>query len=146
MDRKVESQYIDYGFGFPVTLIDVPMIKVRGKWTPDIDYNALAKSLLQALSRLNGRLTGNQVRFVRHHFEMTLQQFAERLGVTHPAVMKWEKAGNRPTGMSWSAEKDIRLFITKGFTASAKDFLSLYQQLEEVVPANSRMVRLGDGF
>ena len=42
---------------------------------------------------------------------MTLQAFAARFGVSHVAVLKWEQRGNKPTGMTWSAEKDIRLFI-----------------------------------
>jgi len=34
--RKIEKAYIYNGFGFPVVLHNVPMINVRGVWTPDI--------------------------------------------------------------------------------------------------------------
>ena len=50
---------------------------------------------------------------IRHHgktVQMTLQDFAARFGVTHPSVMKWEKQADEPTRMSWSTEKDLRLF------------------------------------
>ena len=145
MERKVQAQYSDHGFGFPVTLLDVPMVKVRGCWTPSIDYNALALVVLKSLVRLDGRLTGSQVKFIRLHFEMTLQQFARRLGLTHPAVVKWERRANRPTGMNWTTEKDIRLFVSKRLSGTAKDFYGLYGCLEQVAPMRAVKLSVGAG-
>lgn len=142
MERRIQDRYVDRGFGFPVTLLQAPMAKVRGKWTPLIDYNALAKAVLKILARLPGRLTGNQVKFIRLHFEMTQQQFSRRLGVTHPAVVKWEKTGNRPSGMNWTTEKDIRLFAAKGLSGTAGEFLALYGELEDVFPVHAARVKL----
>ena len=99
------------GFGFPIRLLNVPMIKVRGAWTPKINYNALSLKVLRALAHKESRLTGNEIKFIRTHFEMSLQEFAKRFCVTHVGVMKWEKTKNAPTSMGWSAEKDIRLFV-----------------------------------
>lgn len=61
---------------------------------------------------------------------MTLVQFAQFLGVSHPAVLKWEKTINKPTGMAWSTEKDIRLLAFSKVSKSGKEFLNLYQSLE----------------
>ena len=132
METKKVLKYIDHGFGFPVELCNVTMIKVRGKWTLQVNYNQLAKRVLVSLAEFDGRLTGNQVKFIRQHFEMTLQQFAARLEVTHAAVKKWENAENEQTGMSWTTEKDIRLFTKQQSQPKPKEFLYFYNRLESV--------------
>ena len=48
MERKIQKMFIDEGLGFKVRLFNVPMIKVRGSWTPHINYNELAKVVLPA--------------------------------------------------------------------------------------------------
>jgi hypothetical protein len=116
------------------------MVQVRGKWTPAINYTQLARAVLRQLVGLDGRLTGHQVRFVRLHFEMTLQAFATRFGVSHVAVLKWEQRGNKPTGMTWSTEKDLRLFIHRQLSGQPREFLQLYEQLVHVTaPRPSRI-------
>jgi hypothetical protein len=142
MEKKIVAELKDKGFGFTIVLENVPMLKVRGEWTPYINYNNLARSVLACLVELDGRLTGNQIKFIRQHFELTLQTFASRFGLSHPGVLKWEKSGDKPTGMTWSTEKDIRLFVQKELEGSAKSFLALYSQLETVVPEKSGKVRV----
>lgn len=87
------------------------MVKVRGRWTPEINYNEFGKAVLLALCHKPSRLTGAEVRFIRQQLGITLQAFAERFCVTHVAVIKWEKAGNKSTPMSWTTEMDLHLFI-----------------------------------
>lgn len=143
MESKIQDTYVDRGFGFPVRLLNVPMIKVRGAWVPDLDLNDFTKGVLLALANLDGRLTGNQVRFIRLHFEMTLEQFGKRFGdVTHAAVKKWENAGDKPTGMGWSNEKDIRLFLIMEISEAPTQVCLLYKQLEQVAPKRSARVEL----
>ena len=36
-----ESGFVYHGFGFPVTLIGVPILTIRGVRTPDVRLNAL---------------------------------------------------------------------------------------------------------
>jgi hypothetical protein len=131
MEKKVKKLFVDHALGFPVTLINVPMIKVRGAWTPDINYNAFEKTVLHILCWKPARLTGNEIRFIRLHFEMTLQAFAKRFAVTHAAVIKWEKNGNRPTPMNWTTEKDLRLFVLTKLSTNPKHVAELYAALEE---------------
>lgn len=140
METRVQKQFIDKGFGFPVVLKNVPMIKVRGHWTPYIDYNRLAKDVLRALSTHESRLTGDEVRFVRHSFEMTLQQFAARFDVSHPAVLKWERAGSDPTNMRWTTEKDLRMFIVDSLGANPRVLAETYRRLAR--PASNRTRRV----
>ena len=140
MTTKMVTKYIDRGFGFPVVLERVPMVQVRGKWTPDLNYAHLARAVLRQLATLDGRLTRHQVRFVRHHFDLTLQAFAARFGVSHVAVLKWEQQGNKATGMSWSTEKDIRLLIHQQISGRPHDFVQLYEQISHVtLPRPSRV-------
>ena len=132
METKIQKEYIDNGFGFAVRLRNVPMIKVRGVWTPNIDYNLLTRTVLYALAYKPSRLTGNEIRFIRNHFEMTLQSFSKRFCVTHVAVLKWEKSKDHPTLMNWTTEKDIRLFILSKLSKSSSELAKLYLVLEEL--------------
>jgi transcriptional regulator with XRE-family HTH domain len=129
-EKKIQKSFIDYGFGFPIRLINVPMIRVRGKWTLNINYNRLTTAVLRFLCDKPVRLTGNEVRFIRQHFEMTLQEFAMRFAVSHAAVIKWEKSRDEPPGMNWASEKDLRLFVLSKISGNSKDFAHLYQELE----------------
>lgn len=113
LQRKRQRSFIYEGFGFPVELRNVPMVRLRGVWTPDINLDWLESALLEALAHKPARLTGVEVRFIRHCFSMTLQQFAERFDVTHPTVMSWERAEADPTSMKWPMEKDLRLEILR---------------------------------
>ncbi len=66
MKIRVEKQFVDYGCGFPVVLFDVPMVHVRGVWTPNIDYNKLHEDTFQSLINKTKPLTAAQNEFVRH--------------------------------------------------------------------------------
>ena len=131
MEKKIQKTFVDTGFGFPVTLLNVPMIKLRGKWTPQIDYNLLTQSVLLAISEKAVRITGNEIRFIRLHFEMTLEEFANRFAVSHAAVIKWERALDEMTKMSWSTEKDLRLFILSKMRQKPQKLVKLYESLEK---------------
>jgi hypothetical protein len=127
---KREKLFIDTGFGFPVALLNVPMIEIRGVWTPNIDYTKLSDEVLKSLVTKPARLTGNEVRFIRLTFEMTLKEFAKRFYVTHPCVINWEKEKDKSTGMNWITEKDIRLFVFDKITEK-EDFRPVYEKLEK---------------
>lgn len=138
--RKTQAEFIDQGLGFPVRLRSVPMVQIRGVWTPDIDYDALSRAVLRALCFKPARLTGNEVRFMRVHHDLTLERFAEQFGLSHPAVMKWERAGEASTNMQWSTEKDLRLwlFLKLGEKEDAREFVAVYRNLDQDVAKRTR--------
>ena len=142
METKIQKEFIDTGFGFPIRLLNVPMIKVRGAWTPKINYNVLAMLVLRLLIHKDSRLTGNEIKFIRSHFEMTLQDFAHRFCVTHVGVMKWEKTKNQSTAMNWTTEKDIRLFVLTRLTTKAQELASLYEELKDLPRTKSEPIYL----
>ena len=131
MEKKIEKKYIDNGFGFPVCLHNLPMVKVRNVWTPNIDYNELTRAVAMSLASSKSLLSGSQVKFIRQFFEMTLKEFGERFNVSHPAVMKWESNKNKPSKMDWSTEKDIRMEIVFRIAKNPKQIGKLFIDLEE---------------
>lgn len=136
------EEFIDTGFGFEVKLLNVPLLKIRGEWTPKINYNNLALQVLRALAHKMSRLTGDEIHFIRTHFEMTLQEFAKRFYVTHVAVMKWEKTKKSSTGMNWTTEKDIRLSILRHVGSKAADLVKLYSELENTPSEKPCLINL----
>lgn len=142
MEKKKVKYFDDYGFGFQVRIVNAPMLKVRGEWVLDLDASKLQQTILRALASKAVRLTGSEIRFVRHSFDMTSTAFGEKFNVSHAAVLKWEKAGQRGTGMNWSTEKDIRLFVAARVFPKASDFLAVYQELEERAEDSAMVVKI----
>ncbi len=122
--------------------MDPRLDKVRGKWTPKVNYNRLSEVVLHALSEKPVRLTGNEVKFIRQYFEMTLQTFAKRFSVSHVAVLKWEKTKDKPTNMSWSTEKDLRLFILSMKEEKAEKLADLYRDLEDSKSSKKQVIQV----
>lgn len=129
--RKIEKSYLYCGFGFPILLEDVPMVEVRGIWAPEINYNTLQKVVLLALCYQPTSLSGNQIRFIRKYFEMTLDKFAKKFGITHAAVLKWEKKGDNPAKILEGYEKEIRLFVLDQILSDAKEFRLAFRKIFE---------------
>ena len=122
--------------------MNVPLIEVRGEWISQVNQKELQNRVIEALVLKPSRLTGSEVRFLRLVSEMNLKQFAQRFDVTHPAVLKWEKTENKETGMSWTTEKDIRLFALKNLAPGAKEFLLTYDHLSEVAHAKLQVIKI----
>ena len=138
--KEVRKLHIYDGLGFPVALENCPMVKIRGQWTPDVDYNSVTEEMLKALPAKVARLTGNEVRFIRLMMGMTLDGFGKRFSVSHAAVKKWESTGNTPTMMAWATEKDIRFFVMMETDSTEATLKKLYEFLTR--EANRRRIRM----
>lgn len=90
MEKKKEK-YTFMGLGFPVQIIDCPMKKILGEWVIDINLNALQLWVFNELIHKKSPLTGKEMRFMRKFMHLTTEGFGKRLGVSHAAVVKWEK-------------------------------------------------------
>ena len=118
-DKKVASmkmekiEDIQYeGLGFPTSLKRVKHVKFKGELHPKIDVKAVSDKVILELASLKRRFTGNEVRFIRSYFSMSLRDFAEHVvHESHTAVAKWEKQGNKPTNMNKNTEQVLRLYI-----------------------------------
>ncbi len=140
-NTKIQKLYTDNGFGFPVQIINAPLKKIRGSWALNLNTEGYAKTVLIALSVKPARLTGNEIKFVRNYFEMTLKKFGNRFGeVAHSAVIKWEKFGDESTSMNWACEKDIRLFIFSEL--NPKLLVDAYTNLEKIAPIKTSKIKI----
>jgi len=140
-NKKVQKSYIDHGFGFPVQILDAPLRKIRGDWVLDLNFEKYERAVLFALAMKPVRLSGNEVKFIRHHFEVDLKAFGRRFGdVAHSAVIKWEKFGDEPTNMNWATEKDIRLAIVDKL--NPKTLRQAYEEFREVAPKKFHRIKI----
>ena len=140
-NRKIVKSYIDHGFGFPVKIENAPLRKIRDEWVLDVNFKKYEKLTLEALATKKSRLTGNEVRFIRHCLEMGLKDFGRRFGdVAHSAVLKWENSGDVPTKMNWSTEKDIRMAVIEHI--DFRNLYRFYKEFQYVVPCKKKRVEI----
>ena len=132
MKRKTMKEFVYEGLGFPVILRNVPMIEVRNVWTPDVDLNVLQRVVLLELAHRSEGLTGDQVRFIRDWLQLGQVAFAHSLGVTHPAVVKWEKAGDACANMGVTTQRAIRLIVLDAILKKDADFRNAFRKVSDV--------------
>lgn len=130
MDKKINEHLVYDDFGFPVHLINVPMMKARGEWVLDINFNELMKAVLLALATKASPLTGNEIRYIRKYFRLTLEAFGKEFGVSHAAVIDWEKEENNLVKMNPATEKCIRLYALDSLLTGDHAFRSSYQKID----------------
>jgi len=123
--RKRETILYE-GLGFPIRLVNVPMRKVFDEWAIDINFNALQKAVLHMLATKQSPLRGPELRFIIDYFEMSYRDFAKLFGVSHVAVVKWEKEASR---MNPSTEVYLRLYILNYLKVNDKEFRRVYLEL-----------------
>lgn len=130
MENKKVKRFIYEGLGFPIALENVSLVKKRGIWTPAVNYNKLQKAVLIALAHKLVALTGNEVHFIRSYFEMTLEHFGSHFGVSHVAVLTWEKMGDKPAKINPSTELCIRLFILEKLNSNNQIFREAFREFD----------------
>jgi len=133
MQTKIEPSFLYEGLGFPIELESVEMICLNDEWLPKIDVHKIADEAIKKLATQESRLTGNQVKFIRSYFSMSLRGFGESVAhETHTAVSKWEKKGNDATNMNENTEQVLRLFIIEQTQTKTKvqqsDFYKNFQK------------------
>jgi DNA-binding transcriptional regulator YiaG len=123
--------FVYEGLGFPITLVNTPMKKVFGEWIIDIDMTRLQLVVLRALAFKQGRLTKNELQFIRKFLSLTTTEFGRAFAVTHAAVVQWE---NGKRILTPSTEFCIRLHVLGHLRAKATEFRDLYKavSLEEM--------------
>ena len=142
MKRKVQKSHIYQGLGFPVVLTDVPMVQVRGVWVPDVRLGRLQEQVALSLALSSSPMQGVHIAFIRKWLDLTLNEFGQLFGVTHVAVIKWERRGAQPTHASRAAELVIRLYVLDAVLKGATAFRDAYRQLMETGFASKRAVRV----
>ncbi len=126
VDNRKTKTFVYKGLGVPVKLVNAPMKKAAGVWCLDINMNKLMLLVLREIIHKPIALTGDELRYIRKHLEMTTTEFGKLFGVTHVAVLKWEGEQNR---ISPSLELCIRLHVLNYLRAKDKEFRAFYNEL-----------------
>lgn len=140
-NTKKVKRFIYAGLGFPIALINISLVKKRGVWTPAVNYNKLQKAVLLALANKPFALTGNEIHFIRTYFEMTLENFGSHFGVTHVAVLTWEKMGDKPAKINPTTELCIRLFILEKLNSSNQIFREAFREFDFEAIARTSLLK-----
>jgi DNA-binding transcriptional regulator YiaG len=121
MNKKIVKKYIYKGLGFPIELHNVELIQFDGEFHPKIDVRKTADLAIKSFVTQKTRLTGNQIKFIRTYFSMSLRKFADLVNESHMAVKKWEAFKNDPTNMDRNIEIMLRLHIYDHIAVKAKN-------------------------
>lgn len=125
--QKIKKEVIYKGLGFPIILRNVPLVELRGVWTLNIDLNVLQKVTLLALAYHPVDLTGNQIRFIRTWLGLTQTAFGKLFGITHAAIVKWEKTRNNISKMNLTTQRDLRLWLLDQLLTKDEDFRKAFK-------------------
>jgi hypothetical protein len=102
-----------------------------------IDVLKIAKIALSLMPSKPSRLTGREVSFIRKHLKQNKTNFAKSFSVSHTAISKWEKSEYKISPMTLAQEKILRLYVMDYLKPKAKDFYSLYKDLDKVIAKKS---------
>jgi len=98
--------------GFPVLLVDPPMVEVRGVRVPELNLRDLQQTVFGMLIVKPARLTGAEVRFIRKYLRLRQADLAQILNMTnHSVVSQWESREDEPTGMQYNTEVLLRIWM-----------------------------------
>jgi len=122
-EARKRKTMIYSGLGFPIRLIKAPMKKIQGQWVFDFSMGLFQECVLNALAIKNSPLTGPELRFIIDYFHFSYRDFAKLLGVTHAAIIKWEKEKCR---MNPNTEIFLRLYILNYLKITDKEFRKSY--------------------
>ena len=133
-DRKKET-FIFRGLGFPIKLINAPMRKMVGEWVLDVDFDQLQLAALTCLLEKSALLTGAELKFIRKYLNMSTTEFGKIFGVTHVAVLKWEKG----TRANPATDVCIRLYMYDHLSKTKdKDFRNFYRETTHEIFSKGR--------
>ncbi|MEY8872672.1 hypothetical protein AB9G23_09670 [Francisella philomiragia] len=138
LEEKVVKEYVYTGMIFPVTLKNVKMVKYDNEWCPIIDDIAIANEWIKKIGESKDRITGNQLKFIRSYFKMSLRQFSEVVNESHTAIAKWEKSGNEVAKMDINIEKIIKMYICREVMKDTDDksLIKIFNKILDFRPKN----------
>jgi DNA-binding transcriptional regulator YiaG len=122
-------------FGFPILLIDPPMIEFRGESLPAPNVNDLQDTVFRLLLHKPARLTGDELRFIRKSQSLRQADFAKVLHMAnHSVVAQWEGKNERPTGMAYNTEVVLRIWMAGQVGEGDRVMDLLQNELRELKP------------
>jgi len=125
--------------GFPILLVDPPMVEVRGHQVPDVNLRELQEAVFRLLIGKPTRLVGAEVRFIRKHVRMRQADLARVLNMAnHSVVSQWEGREDQFTGMEYNTEVLLRIWMAAkaGLTDRLVDLLEA--ELKDLAPGSGQ--------
>jgi DNA-binding transcriptional regulator YiaG len=129
------ANHIFNELGFPILLIDPPMMEFRGEVFPAPNMRDLQLAVFRMLVHKPTRLTGDELKFIRGHQRLRQADFAKVLHMAnHSVVAQWEGKNERPTGMAYNTEVVLRIWMA-GRIGEGDQVMSLLDgELRELKP------------
>ena len=84
-------------------------------------------------------MTGGEIRFIIDYLELSTRDFAKLLGVTHAAVLKWEREKSK---MNPGTEIYLRLYILNYLKVADKEFRKIYLKINLCDLAHTKAVKI----
>lgn len=136
---KVIKEFRYEGLGFPIILKNVSMVFFDNAYHPQVNVKEVANTVINSLVSQKSRLTGNQIKFIRSYFDMSLREFAKVVNESHMAVKKWEDFKDEATNMDRNIEIMLRLYVydrivikTKNDSKGKLNFYNQFVDLREM--------------
>lgn len=125
--------------GFPLLLVDPPMVEVRGQQIPDVNLRELQEAVFHLLIIKPARLTGAEVRFIRKHLRLRQADLARVLNMAnHSVVSQWESREDEPAGMEYNTEVLLRVWMAAKAGEADRLVELLETRLKDLAPRSSR--------
>jgi len=133
------SEVVFMELGFPVVLVDPPMVEVGGGWVPDVNLRELADAAFRLLVVKPARLSGAEVRFIRKHLRLRQADLARVLNMAnHSVVSQWESREDEPTGMEYNTEVLLRVWMAARLGHGEQLVELLESRLKDLAPRAAR--------
>lgn len=125
--------------GFPVELVDPPMVTVRGESIPDVNLRVLADVVFAGLIHQRSRLTGDEVRFVRKHMRLRQADLARVLNMAnHSVVSQWESHAGDAAGMDYNTEVLLRIWMAGKVGQGVRVVDLVESELKDLAPSSAQ--------
>lgn len=122
--------------GFPIVLVDPPMVEVRGHRVPDVNLRELEGAVFRQLITQPARLTGAEVRFIRKHLRFRQADLARVLNMAnHSVVSHWEGREDGAAGMEYNTEVLLRVWMAAKVGMGEQLLELLEATLKDLSPA-----------
>lgn len=123
-----KNEIIFNGLGFPLVLVNAPTKVVFGETVPDIDFDRLERIVFLDLIFKRSRISGAELRFIRHRMGLSQADFAKELNVDRTAVSKWESKDLTSTGMEPNTEAYLRSKMVR-FVSKSRLMLEIVKSI-----------------
>lgn len=94
------------------------------------DILELHEVIGMALVNKGSVLNPKEVRYIRHHMDLSQKTFGTRLGVTNQAVMGWEKGETLPPSMDKFIKTTYYSFLNRDGDKSVYDFFTELAEMD----------------